>query len=171
LAPPGTRLRRATTVTVSPRPLVLGVGNTLLGDEGIGVHAVHCLRAEHLPADVDLLDGGTLSFTLAGRIAGVQQLIVIDAGNLAAEPGTVACFEAEAMDAFLGRSRGRSVHEVSLLDLLAIACLSGELPERRALIVVEPCSVAWSDRLSPALARTLPFISQTVRQLIDGWRQ
>lgn len=164
-------LRRATAMTVVARTLVLGVGNTLLGDEGIGVHAVRCLGAEDLPGDVDLLDGGTLSFTLAGRIADAQQLIVIDAGHLGAEPGTVTCFEAEAMDAFLGKSRGRSVHEVSLLDLLAITCLSGELPERRALIVVEPCSVAWSDHLSPVVSRTLPAILRRVRELIGAWRQ
>ena len=114
--------------------LILGIGNTLLSDEGAGVHAVRRLEAEASLPDVQYLDGGTLSFTLAGAIEDSGRLIVVDAAELGAPPGTVRCFEGGAMDDFLGSSRKRSVHEVSLLDLMAVVLLAGRLPERRALV-------------------------------------
>src|SRR3990172_6228397 len=100
------------------RTVVLGIGNTLLGDEGAGVHALRALeaRAVDLP-DVEYLDGGTLSFTLAAAIEEADRLIVLDAAQLNAVPGTVQLFEDDAMDRFLGSRRKASVHEVGLIDL------------------------------------------------------
>src|SRR5512135_912004 len=101
------------------KTLVLGIGNTLLQDEGAGVHAVRMLEQHTVGRDdIELLDGGTLSFTLAGAIEEAEQLIVIDAAQLNSAPGTTHVFEGEQMDAFVGGSRKRSVHEVSLIDLL-----------------------------------------------------
>ncbi|HEY9150780.1 MAG TPA: hydrogenase maturation protease, partial [Gammaproteobacteria bacterium] len=117
-----------------PSVLVLGIGNSLLSDEGVGVHAIHSLEKESPLPGVQYLDGGTLSFTLAGTIEDSEQLIVVDAAELGAPAGTVRCFEGTAMDGFLGSNRKRSVHEVSLLDLLAVVLLAGRLPERRALV-------------------------------------
>jgi len=70
------------------KTLVLGIGNTLLTDEGIGVHVLHALesRLANL-SDVTLLDGGTLSFTLAGPIEEADALIVVDAANIRSKPG------------------------------------------------------------------------------------
>ena len=69
--------------------LVLGIGNTLLSDEGVGIHVLHALSAgEPLPDEVELLDGGTLSFTLAGPIQDADALIVVDAANINALPGS-----------------------------------------------------------------------------------
>ena len=71
--------------------LILGIGNTLLSDEGVGVHALRYLAEHHrLPPQVELLDGGTLSFTLAGPIARADGLIVVDAARLDAEPGAAS---------------------------------------------------------------------------------
>ena len=65
------------------KTLVLGIGNTLLSDEGVGIHVLQALAAESpLPDDVELLDGGTLSFTLAGPIEEADALIVVDAANI-----------------------------------------------------------------------------------------
>ena len=69
--------------------LVLGIGNTLLSDEGVGIHVLHALsQGAPMPDGVELLDGGTLSFTLAGPIQDADALIVVDAANINAEPGT-----------------------------------------------------------------------------------
>lgn len=150
--------------------LVLGIGNTLLSDEGTGVHMLDYLR-EHFPdlPGVEYLDGGTLSFTLAAWIEEAANLIVVDAAELQAVPGTVKIFRDEAMDRFAGRTK-RSVHEVSLGDLLSIAHLTGTLPVNRALVAIQPAMVEWGSSLSAAVARALPGAAQQVVDLIMEWQ-
>lgn len=151
--------------------LVLGIGNTLLGDEGAGVHALQALRdaAKHL-SDVSFLDGGTLSFTLAPQIERADHLLVLDAAELAQPAGGVRVFEDAAMDRFLGGSRRRSVHEVGLLDLLAVAQLTGSLPARRALIGIQPQYLDWSDRPGPAVQAAIPEVCRLAVALIRRWQ-
>jgi len=150
--------------------LVLGIGNVLLGDEGAGVHAMRRLEQECGFPDVRFVDGGTLSFTLAGLIESSPALIVIDAAEMKAPPGSVALFEGPQMDAFLGSERKRSVHEVSLLDLMALAALAGRLPNRRALIGIQPETIDWSDSPSRTVADAIPDACACARELIERWQ-
>jgi hydrogenase maturation protease len=154
------------------RTVVLGIGNTLLADEGVGVHVVERLRAES-PDDsnIEFVDGGTLSFTLADVMAGTDQLIIIDAAELDSPPGSVSLFENEKLDDYLGRGKRRSVHEVSLLDLLAITHLTGDLPARRALIGIQPQSVDWGELPTPEVAAAIPHACDMTRELIRTWQQ
>jgi hydrogenase maturation protease len=100
--------------------LVLGIGNTLLADEGAGIVAMRELEARFWTrGEIEFLDGGTLSFTLAVPISECTALLVIDAAELGAAPGTVRSFEGDEMDRFLGENRKSSVHEVGLLDLMS----------------------------------------------------
>jgi hydrogenase maturation protease len=154
------------------RTVVLGIGNTLLADEGVGVHVVERLRAES-PDDgtVEFVDGGTLSFTLADIMAGTDQLIIIDAAELDSPPGSVSLFENEALDDYLGHGKRRSVHEVSLLDLLAITHLTSDLPVKRALIGIQPQSVDWGEFPTPEVAAAIPLACDMTRELIWEWQQ
>ena len=105
--------------------LVLGIGNTLLTDEGVGIIAMRELEARFgNRGDIAFLDGGTLSFTLAVPISECTALLVIDAAELGASPGTAKSFEGGGMDRFLGENRKSSVHEVGLLDLMSISRLT-----------------------------------------------
>lgn len=158
-------------IAMTATTLVLGIGNTLLGDEGVGVHAVHALEARlGSPPDVQFLDGGTLSFTLAGPIESADQLIVIDAAQLNAPPGAVQLLEGAGMDRFLGHQRRRSVHEVGLLDLMTIARLADALPPRRALIAVQPQYVDWAEAPTAAVAAAIPRVCDLASALIERWR-
>lgn len=151
------------------KTLVLGIGNTLLRDEGSGVHVVEYLRRLHPETDdLRYLDGGTLSFTLAADIEAADRLIVVDAAQLGEAPGAVRCFLDAEMDRFLGTT-GHSVHEVGLLDLLDIARLTDTLPTRRALIGIQPESLEWGDRPSPAVAKAIPGAAQRVLGLVEEW--
>ncbi|MEW5768796.1 MAG: HyaD/HybD family hydrogenase maturation endopeptidase [Pseudomonadota bacterium] len=152
------------------KTLVLGIGNTLLADEGVGVHVLDLLAGTELPGDVELLDGGTLSFTLAGPIQDAQALVVVDAANLQSPPGTLRVFEGEAMDRFLLGNRKSSVHEVGLTDLRAIALLTGHWPERRALVAIQPRDVDWGEVPSAEVAAAIPEAVAAVRDLIEAWR-
>jgi hydrogenase maturation protease len=156
---------------VVEKTLILGLGNTLLRDEGVGVHAINRLAGMFDDNErVQCLDGGTLSFTLAGPIEETQRLIVIDAAELHAEPGEVRLFENEALDEFLGTNRKRSVHEVSLMDLMTIARLTDRLPSYRALIAVQPASVDWGEQPTPQVEAAIARVCEIVQGLVTGGR-
>jgi len=147
--------------------LVLGIGNTLLTDEGVGIVAMRELEAQYgIRDDMEFLDGGTLSFTLAVPISECDALLVIDAAELGAVPGTVRNFKVETMDAFLGANRKSSVHEVGLLDLMSISRLTGHWPQQRALIGVQPAVVGWGETLTPEVAAALPEVCATASLII-----
>ncbi|MEJ2693206.1 MAG: HyaD/HybD family hydrogenase maturation endopeptidase [Candidatus Thiodiazotropha sp.] len=151
--------------------LILGIGNTLLSDEGIGVHLVERMheRVGEL-SGVEYLDGGTLSFTLAEPIARADGLIVVDAARMDSEPGTLRLFHDEAMDRYLSGNRA-SVHEVSLSDLLDIARLSETLPQRRCLIGIEPASLEWGEQPSEKLAPVIDLGIEEILSILRKWQE
>lgn len=153
------------------KTLVLGIGNTLLTDEGIGIHVLQALEPElaNWP-DVTLLDGGTLSFTLAGPIENADALIVVDAANIKTKPGEWALLKGEEMDAFLMGNRKSTVHEVGLTDLRAIAMLAGHWPEKRAMLAIRPDVVDWGELPTPAVAAAIPPACAAIRGLIREWQ-
>ena len=156
---------------IAERVLILGLGNTLLSDEGVGIHALNALQT-HLAdyTDVEFIDGGTLSFTLAGPIGKTNRLIVIDAAQLHAEPGTVRMFVDADMDRYLGSNNKRSVHEVGLIDLMIIARLTDRLPQRRALIGIQPRDIDWGDQPSAPVAAAIPKVCDLAHELIRSWQ-
>lgn len=150
--------------------LILGIGNTLLADEGLGIHLLDYLRERHpeLPG-VTYLDGGTLSFTLAPQIEDCDNLIVLDAAQLQSPPGTITLLTGSEMDAFIGHGK-RSVHEVGLIDLMHIARLQERLPGRRALLGIQPQQLGWGDSPSAAVAAAIPEAAAKIIELLYSWQ-
>lgn len=153
-----------------PDTLVLGIGNTLLSDEGAGVHAMRFLRDHYELPDTRYLDGGTLSFTLMDDIERAHRLIVFDAAELDAEAGTVRVFEGEAFDEMLMTGR-RSVHEVGFTDLVNIARLEGCMPRDYALIGIQPEFMGWGEHPGAAVRRAIPLAASCAAGLIFKWLQ
>jgi len=150
--------------------LVMGVGNVLLADEGAGVHAMRYLADHYDLPNTTYLDAGTLSFTLAADIAKADQLIVFDAAQIDAKPGTVRVFQDEEVDEFLKSGKG-SVHEVGFADLMDIARLEGYLPERYALIGIQPETLGWGERPSETVRRAMPKAAGNAAALIHKWKK
>ena len=149
--------------------LVLGVGNTILTDEGVGPWVVERLQALNPEAPgVTWMDGGTLSFSIASSVEDAEHLIVVDATELNAAPGTVRVFVDEEMDKMLG-GRGRSIHEVGLMDLMNMARITGRLPLRRALVGIQPGTVDWGTEPTPAVGAAMAETARAVAQLIEAW--
>lgn len=120
--------------------LILGVGNVLLTDEGIGIRAVlELARRYALPSEVELLDGGTSGIELLHHISSRPHCIIIDAMKNEQPPGTVMRVEHDDVPAAF-RTR-ISPHQLGLSDLLAAAMLTGETPKRLVLFGIEPLSV------------------------------
>ncbi len=154
-----------------PHTLVLGIGNTLLTDEGAGVHVVNHLQQQSstLSPEVSFIDGGTLSFTLAEPIESCDNLIVVDASELKSAPGSVRVFENEDMDDFITSGNKKSVHEVGLVDVMSIAMLAGKLPQRRALVGIQPQSLDWGSAPTAPVAQAIPEACRQVNALIERW--
>jgi hydrogenase maturation protease len=160
---------RCSNKLIVARSLILGIGNVLLRDDGAGVHAASLLAQQFAGRDdVRVLDAGTLSFTLAPLVENSERLIVLDAMQLDAPPGTVRRFLDEGVDAALGRAR-LSVHELGLRDVLQLACLSGRCPTRRALIGIQPGSLDWGTAPTNAVSAALPAAAALAAELLEFW--
>jgi hydrogenase maturation protease len=148
------------------RILVLGVGNILLRDEGVGVRAVEALRVRYrFSANVELLDGGTQGLKLLGPITEADRLIVVDALKNGDLPGTMYRLEFED----LGRisSLRNSLHEIDLVETLSCAELLGSLP-RTVIIGVEPEDISpWGTELSERLRDRLEDLLREVLREIE----
>ncbi|RKT43677.1 HyaD/HybD family hydrogenase maturation endopeptidase [Thiocapsa rosea] len=154
---------------MQPTTLILGLGNVLMTDEAVGAEVVRRLEQESAPdASLMCIDGGTLSFTLALPIGDCPRLIVVDAATMGEPPGSVRVFEGEAMDRQLSVN-AKTVHEVSLSDLMDIARLTDTLPLQRALVGIEPAFVGWGDRLTPSVEAAIPDAIARIRSLLDRW--
>lgn len=149
--------------------LVLGIGNSLLSDEGVGVHVVKYLEQQHPNlSQVSFVDGGTLSFSLAPLLETASHLIVIDAAQLQASTGAVCLFEGKEVDSFL-RAHARSVHEISLRDLLDMVQLTERAPQQQALFAIQAINLGWGEFPSPEVAATIPEVAQQVLLLLERW--
>lgn len=133
--------------------LVIGIGNSLLTDDGAGVHVIEQLRQTDLPEGVELLDGGTLGFALLEMVESVERLIIIDAAQLDADPGTVRSFRNQEMDVYLTSRKRSSVHEVNLMDIMSAARLRGLMPKHYALVGIQPASMDWGSVPTEPVAR------------------
>ena len=150
------------------KTLVLGVGNTLLADEGAGVYAMQFLRDRYDLPDTEFLDGGTPSFTLAGAMAEAANLIIFDAAQLDCEPGSVRVFEGGEFQDYL-MSGSHSVHEIGFADLMDVTRLLDCVPENCALIGIQPEYVDWSDRPGEAVRDAIPRAAAAGAALINKW--
>ena len=151
--------------------LVLGIGNTLLSDDGFGVHVINRMSADESQAsDILYRDGGTMGLSLLPDIEDSDGLIVVDAGELGTDPGELRVFVGADMEDHLSRCKG-TVHEVAMADLLDAARLSGRSPRARALVVVQPAETGWGDGPTEAVAAAIPLACEAVRGVIAEWRQ
>jgi len=150
--------------------LVLGVGNPLMSDDGVGLRIMEALAAlQPALADVEYLDAGTLSLLLLPRFEQCDALLVLDAAQLGDAPGEVRVLLDREMDFFFRNARG-SVHEVGIRDLLDAARLTGTLPPRRAFVGVQPGRVALGQSLSLAVQSSLATAVAHAREILETWR-
>lgn len=147
------------------RIVVLGVGNILLTDEGIGVRAIEDLgRRYRIPPEVELIDGGTSAMELLDDLANCNLLIIADCVRAGNPPGTRLRLKDEEIPA-LFRTK-LSPHQVGLPDVLATLIITGEAPDHTILFGVEPESLATNMSLTPIVEAALPGLVAAIAQEI-----
>ncbi len=148
--------------------LILGLGNILLRDEGLGVRAVERLAATYdLPENVEVLDGGTLGLDLLPRLDGVDALLLVDAVRAGRPPGTLVRLEGDSIQAALGVKM--SVHQVGLQELLAVSAFQGSQPPRVVLLGLEPDAIEWGLELTPPIAAGIAALMEATVQELHIW--
>ena len=154
--------------TDNRRTVVLGLGNPLMADDGIGLAALERLRALHPGMDAELVDGGTWGMSLLPVVEDAEQLILLDAIHLERPPGTVIVLERHQIPRYL--STRISPHEVALQDVLALAELRGNLPDRTVAMGIQPQRVEMSVGLSSVVAEQIEALVATVFARLAFWR-
>ncbi|NSW81842.1 MAG: HyaD/HybD family hydrogenase maturation endopeptidase [Syntrophothermus sp.] len=147
------------------RVLVVGIGNLLLKDEGVGVHAVQELRESGLPPGVEAVDIGTNSYDLVDCLCESDKLIVIDAMEGGGEPGTIYRVSFENLEL---KRKGEllSSHQLQFHEAVEMAKMMGCCPEI-TVIGIEPKTIDWGTDLSPEVQRRLPRVVELVLQEIE----
>jgi hydrogenase maturation protease len=152
---------------VQHRVLILGVGNILLKDEGIGVHVAQQLSKYNLPDNVEVIDGGTSGLDVLLSEEGSYKLVVIDAIRFSKKPGTVyktKYLAPRPVRVFpVGQSQ-ISLHQLGLIDALVAAEKMGCLPEEIVIVGVEPGEVDLGLELTEKVAQS---ISEVIEKVLE----
>ncbi len=153
---------------VSSDIVVIGVGNTILSDDGVGVHASRLLENDpRVPSGVTILDGGTLGLELIPYVSDATCLLFLDAVNAEAAPGTLTRMTGSELLAAPG---GRSVHQLGVADLIAALALTCAKPQEIVVLGVQPAYTDWGTSLSPDVEAMLaPLVDAAVSQL-QHWK-
>jgi hydrogenase maturation protease len=137
--------------------LVLGLGNPMRGDDGVGIRVIQSLAGQTLPDGVEVVDGGTQGLGIVNLMEGRRRVIVIDAANVGKAPGEFVCF-APADACLLGDDQYLSVHSAGLRDALLLAKVLQVLPDEVVIVGVQPATLDWDDGLSPEVEAAVPRI-------------
>jgi hydrogenase maturation protease len=154
------------TTEANKKPiLVLGVGNLIQMDDGVGVHTIQRMAEWDLPEVVELFDGGTAGLDLTGIIEGRQALIVIDAVDAGEKPGTMFRFTPE--DIKVKFTHYDSLHQMGLLETLNMAKMQGISPAETVIFGVQPHIVDWGTELTDTVEEKMPRLLELVREELD----
>jgi hydrogenase maturation protease len=149
------------------RVLILGLGNPLLGDEGIGVRVIEELKGLELPDGVAVVEGGTAGLGLIGLMEGYQRVIIVDAADMGHPPGRIVRFiPSEAQ--FKTAEAPLSLHQIGLGEVLALAKALEVAPAELVIIGIQPGLLEGGAGLSPEVEEAIPQIIRTILDELDN---
>ena len=155
-------------MTQAYKTLIIGVGNLLLSDEGVGIHvAQRMLRDYRLPEEILVLDGGTLGLDLLYYLEGIENLLLIDAVLMNKEPGTLKRMADDEVPSYM--SFKMSPHHIGIPDMLFAAKLKGLYPPNVVLWGVQPGLVEIGLELSPPVAAQVEPLLGHILQELQRW--
>lgn len=150
------------------RVTVIGLGNPLMGDDGLGVLAAQRLRDEwDLPPTVDVLDGGTWGMRLLPAIEDAESLLLIDAIDIGMPPGTDVELEGHEIPRVLAMKL--SPHQIDVAEVLALSELRDRLPQRMVAIGLQPEHIEFGAPLSRRVAQRLDSVVANAVYQLELW--
>jgi hydrogenase maturation protease len=149
------------------RIVVVGVGNLIHADDGLGVHALKRLeRDSRLPGDVSLIDGGTFGIELLAYVTDATHLLLLDAVDVGEAPGALIRMSNEQL---CGLPCGASVHQLGVADLLATLPLVSDASREIVLLGVQPASTGWGTELSPPVEAAMEGLVEMAIEQLQCW--
>ena len=145
--------------------VVIGIGNLLLMDEGIGVHTINELERYDLPNNVEIYDGGTGGFKLIDLMHNTKKVIFIDAVDIDKAPGTITIFKSKDVRSLYPKKK-YSLHDTDLLEVIKMTELLDNPPEIE-IVGIQPKTINYGTTLSKELADSMSNIVSTVRRRIE----
>jgi hydrogenase maturation protease len=145
--------------------VIIGVGNLLLMDEGIGIHVINELEKHKLPENVDIYDGGTGGFKLIDLMHEAKRVIFIDAVETGKAPGTITIFTSKDVRSIYPKKK-YSLHDTDLLEVIKMAELLDN-PPKIEIVGIQPKIINYGTTLSKELADSMPEIINTVLSRIE----
>jgi hydrogenase maturation protease len=147
--------------------LVLGLGNLVHGDDGLGVHAIQRLQKDPtVPHSVKLLDGGTQGLSLIPHLSGFDRMLVLDAIDAGRDPGTLIRLEGEDVHKMPGKP---SVHQLGFADLMIALNLLDSSPKEVIVLGVQPQSTEWTAELSAPVQAALENLCALAIEQLRRW--
>lgn len=151
------------------RKVVLGLGNTLNRDEGLGVQALKLLDAQiGGQTDFELLDGGVLGLNLLMIVEECSHLLILDAVNVGKAPGTVAELKKEEIPLYAGVKL--SQHQITFQEVLGLANIRGYLPRYLHLVGIQPEDISVGLEMSECIIRSLPEVVSRAINVLEQWK-
>lgn len=145
--------------------VVLGIGNILLTDEGVGVRVIEALEQQYrLPPEVEVIDGGTCGMEMLEQLEDLDGLVVVDCVRCSQPPATSVLLKGDDVPVFFRTKL--SPHQVSLSDVLASLEFTGRAPKSIAIVGMQPVSMSLGMELSPEVAAKVPeLVAMTLAEL------
>jgi hydrogenase maturation protease len=151
------------------KTLVLGLGSSLRGDDGIGGAVIEALHeaGEHV-AQVDLIDGGTPGLEIVLLLEGYARAIIVDAADMGLEPGEWRRFTPDEISLATGTAMRGTLHDAGLFEALALAEALGMLPAELVIFGIQPCSVGWEPGLTSPVEQVVPALCAAIIEELNG---
>lgn len=147
---------------------IIGLGNLLMGDEGVGVHALNEFQRRYiLPEWVEVVDGGTAGLDLLPFIEGRDNVLIIDAVMFGREPGYIELIENDAIPVKL--SFKGSMHHFALMDVLSILKLAGSYPTEICIVGIQPGSIELGLDLSREMCEKMDALISHITDKLRSW--
>lgn len=157
------------SISREKRKVVLGLGNTLNRDEGLGVQALKLLNAQLGDStEFELLDGGVLGLNLLIIVEECSHLLILDAVNVGKPAGTIVELRKEEIPLYAGVKL--SQHQITFQEVLGLANIRGYLPEFLHLVGIKPEDISIGLELSPIVAAGLAEVARRAKIVLDNWK-
>lgn len=141
--------------------VIIGIGNILLQDDGVGVHVIKQLENEKLPSTIELVDGGTSTLDTLGFFLDYEKVIVIDCLRAGLKPGTIYKIKPEDIKNY--KKENLSIHDVQILDVARMANMMNKYPEV-VIFGVEPEKIAVDLEMTQTIVSKIPEIISNIKK-------
>jgi len=150
------------------RKVILGIGNTLNHDEGLGVHALDFIKEKIQDnSEIELIDGGTLGLNLLQLVESCSHLLILDTIDANKQPGTLIEMKGEEIPLF--KEIKMSEHQITFQEVLGLSKIRGKLPNNLCLLGIQPSDLTLGVGMSELIKETMPILVDKALKIIENW--